>query len=63
MRVAKEDVINSVGSLQVCVSQNAGVEAAFHAMHDIYESNDTEAILLVDAENASNSINRAAMNT
>ena len=61
MRVAKEDVINSVGSLQVCAGQNAGAEAAIHAMHDIYENKDTEAILLIDAENAFNSINRAAM--
>ena len=49
MRVAKEHVINSVGSLQVCAGQNAGAEAAIHAMHDIYENNDTEAILLFDA--------------
>ena len=61
MRVAKEDVINSVGSLQVCAGRNAGAEAAIHAMHDIYENNDTEAILLIDAENAFNSINREAM--
>ena len=54
MRVAKEDVINSVGSLQVCAGQNAGAKAAIHAMHDIYENNDTEAILLIDAENAFN---------
>lgn len=61
MRVAKKDIMESTGSLQVCAGQDAGAEAAIHAMHDIYENEETEAVLLIDAENAFNSINRKAM--
>ena len=52
------DVISSVGSLQVCGGHEAGCEAAIHAMHTIFEEENTEAILLIDAANAFNSINR-----
>ena len=61
MKISKSDVIESVGSLQVCAGQEAGIEAAVHAMHDIYDLEETEAVLLIDAENAFNSINRKAM--
>ncbi|XP_057307912.1 uncharacterized protein LOC130645822 [Hydractinia symbiolongicarpus] len=61
MNISKNDVIKAAGSLQVCAGQNAGVEAAVHAMHDIFDNDDTEAVLLIDAENAFNSINRKVM--
>ena len=60
MKVSKSDVVDSVGSLQVCAGQEAGIEAAVHAMHDIYDLEETEAVLLIDAENAFNSSNRKA---
>ena len=37
-----------------------GCEAAIHAMRRIYQSPMTEGVLLVDAENAFNRLNRAA---
>lgn len=61
MEVVKEDVMISVGSLQLCGGQDAGCEAAIHAMHDIFKNSETEAVLLVDADNAFNSINREAL--
>ena len=61
MKVVKEDIKKAVGCLQLCAGQEAGCEAAIHAMHGIFESNETEAILMVDAENAFNSINREAL--
>ena len=54
----KEDVIQSVGSLQVRTGQDAGCELLIHAMRTIYEDQSAEAVLLVDASNAFNSINR-----
>ena len=54
----KEDVIRSVGSLQVCAGQDAGFESLIHAMRTIYEDQSAEAVLLLDASNAFNSINR-----
>ena len=59
-RVLKRDIIDSVGSLQVCAGQDAGCEAAIHSLRKIFEDEDTEAVMLIDASNAFNSINRKA---
>ena len=40
------------------MGQQAGCEAAVHAMSSLYDSQTTEAILLVDANDAFNSLNR-----
>ena len=56
--VARNDIISSVGSLQVCANHEAGCEAAIHAMHTTFEDDKTEAVLLVGAANAFNSVNR-----
>lgn len=37
----------------------AGVEAAIHAVQISYENKNTEGVLLVDASNAFNSLNRS----
>ena len=52
------DIITSVGPLQVCAGQESGCEAAVHVMSKIYKEEHTEAVLLVDAANAFNSVNR-----
>ena len=59
-RVAKQDVINASWAMQVCSGQKSGREAAIHAMRNIFEADETDAALLVDASNAFNSLNRAA---
>ena len=61
MDIAKEDVQKAVGNLQVCTSQHAGAEAAIHAMRELYDDKECEAVLLVDALNAFNTLNREAM--
>ena len=61
MKVVKEDIKKAAGYLQLWASQEAECEAAIHAMHRIFEFNETEAILMVDAENAFNSIKRKAL--
>ena len=53
-----QNIIDAAGPLQLCVGQQAGCEAAVHAMSSLYDSQTTEAILLVDANNAFNSLNR-----
>ena len=61
MYIANKDVKDAAGSLQVCAGQKAGSEAAIHAIYDVYQQDETDAVLLVDADNAFNSINRKAM--
>ena len=56
----REDIINAAGPLQTCAGLKAGIEASIHAMRAIFEEDGTEGILLVDAENAFNELNRSA---
>ena len=55
-----DDIQAAAGPLQVCAGHLAGCEAAVHAMRQVFESTETEAVLLVDASNAFNSLNRQA---
>ena len=57
----KPELAGSAGSLQLCAGQKSGCEAAAHAMADIFSEEETDAILLVDASNAFNSLNRKAL--
>ena len=58
MRIVKHDLQNAVGSIQLCAGQDAGCEAAVHAMKQVFDDEDTEAMILVDASNAFNCLNR-----
>ena len=60
LSVTKGDIQDATGSLQLCAGQIAGIEAAVHAMRSIFLMDDTETVLLVDASNAFNSVNRQA---
>ena len=51
------DIQESAGSLQLCASQQAGCEVAVHAMRQLFNDNDSQAVLLVDATNAFNTLN------
>ena len=56
------DIQDAAGSLQLCAGQIAGIEAAVHFMRESFQSGgtETEAVLLVDASNVFNSLNRDA---
>ena len=56
--VLKTDGINCTGSLQVCAGQETGIEAAAHSLNSLYNNKNTDAVLLVDASNAFNLLNR-----
>lgn len=58
MSIVNNDVTKAVQNLELCGGQYAGCEAAVDFMHDIFSTNETEAVLLIDTENAFNSINR-----
>ena len=60
MNVTKPVVINASGSLQVCAGHKSGSEVAIHAMRSIFEADETDTVLLIDASNAFNALNRAA---
>lgn len=60
LSVTRADIQDVAGTLQLCAGQAAGAEAVVHAMRESFLKDDTEAILLVDATNAFNSLNRQA---
>ena len=60
LKTVRDDIQAVAGPLQTCAGLEGGCEAAVHAMGEIFTFNDTEAILLVDASNAFNAINRQA---
>ena len=51
-------MIDACGATQVCAGHKSGSEAAIHATHNIFESDETDAVLLIAASNAFNSLNR-----
>ena len=59
--IIKPDILESAGSLQLCAGLPSGCEAAVHALTEIYAKDSSDAILLVDASNAFNALNRKAL--
>ena len=56
--ILKDDVQEPARPLQIATCLKAGAEAAIHSMRLIFEDSSTEAVILVDVNNAFNSINR-----
>ena len=61
LSVIKPEILSSAGNLQLCAGQAGGCEATVHAMSDIFEEEETDALLLVDADNAFNPLNRRVL--
>ena len=52
--------MNSTAPIQTCAGIPGGIEASIHAMRRIYDDPATEGILIIDASNAFNALNRKA---
>ena len=55
----KDTIKEATRNLQTCAGFEAGAEAAIHAMKELYEEENSEAVIMIDASNAFNSMNRA----
>ena len=55
----KEEIKEAAGPLQVYTGHSAGPEAAIHAMSQVFVEEGTDGILLIDASNALNQMNRS----
>ena len=54
----KQDLMEAIGPLQAASGFQGGAEAAIHAMRQVFEDEASEAVILVDASNAFNLLNR-----
>lgn len=50
IEVIEPDILRVTGNLQLCAGQEAGVEAAVHAVHALFNES-TDVVLLVDVNN------------
>ena len=58
VNVLHQDIRVAAAPLQLCAGQPAGSEAGVYALANVFSSLDSEAVLLVDASNAFNQLNR-----
>ena len=56
----RKGIQQAAGPLQAATGLQGGTEAAIHSMKLIFEQDSTDAVILVDASNAFNSLNRKA---
>ena len=56
--VVKKDIQEAAGPLQMATGLQFGAEAAIHSMKEIFHDEQTDAVILVDASNTPNSLNR-----
>ena len=59
--VLKTEMRDAAGGLQLCVGHEGGVEAGIHGMKQIYDDEETQGVIQVDANNAFNTINRGVL--
>ena len=59
--VLKTDIQETAGPLQVCTGLKSGGEAAIHFMREEFKLDTSEAVIMVDASNAFNAVNRGAL--
>ena len=58
--VLRKDIQQAAGPLQAATGLQGGAEATIHSMKLIFEQDSTDGVILVDASNAFNSLNRKA---
>ena len=61
MTTLRRNILESAGDLQLYAGQRVGCEAAVHALSSMFSEDYSDAILLVDADNAFNRVNRNVM--
>jgi len=59
MKVIESDVMKATAPLQLCIGIPSACEVAVESLTSLFRDPGTEAVLLVDASNAFNAINRA----
>ena len=58
LSITRPDIQEMTGCFHMCGGQISGIEAAVHAVRSAFELETTEGVLLVDASNSFNNLNR-----
>ena len=58
IKCLKNELMSLGSNYQLCLGQKCGIEYAIHTLRDQYSKTSANAVLLIDAENAFNSLNR-----
>ena len=58
LSVIKPDILDVTGCQQLCAGQKSSCEVIVHCVRELYDSEEVEEVLCVDATNAFNSLNR-----
>ena len=58
--ILKTDITDATAPLQTCGGLEGGVESSVHAVRQMYMDPDTDCVMLVDAANAFNCLNRSS---
>ena len=58
-RTASSYIKDAAGPLQTCAGHGAGAEAVIHAMRKIFQEESTDSVILINASNTFNFLNRS----
>ena len=58
LTILRDEIIQQAGSLQSCAGVKGGIEANIHAMKELYDDEESQGRIQVDASNAFNQLNR-----
>jgi len=58
IQCVNNDILSAAGNTQLCCGQVAGIDHSIHSLRARFEKEECEGLLLIDAKNAFNSLNR-----
>ena len=58
LTILRDELIQQAGSLQSCAGVKGEIEANIHAMKELYDEEESQGMIQVDASNAFNQLNR-----
>ena len=59
LKCISHDLKDLGGNSQLCLGRKSGIEHVIHSLREKFEHDDSEAMLLIDTNNAFNSLNRS----
>jgi hypothetical protein len=51
MAITNSEIVKATAPIHVCAGLSGGAEAAIHALRRIFDDEETEAVMLIDADN------------